>query len=271
MSAQLVNVIAKRVLKDSAKKNINSKDPYFEEVPVYDRQGRPTGKLKKQKKGLPAGLSQNDTHVLKRVRKRAYRLDMSLCNCCGIRFGWSSIIGFVPFLGDGIDLFMAWLVVKNCAQIDGGLPSSIQYRMYFNIILDFALGLVPFIGDVADAVFRANTRNAWILEEYLTKKAEEERKILEEKQRAGANAQQRPALGPGPASGSIPSYGPGTGRGAGAGGGGGGASASASNQPAKQPSFWSRRDGTQDAYHHDQEMGVIDHDAERNERRGPEK
>lgn len=47
--------------------------------------------------------------------------------------------------------------------------------MVFNIMLDFALGLVPLIGDIADAIYRANTRNAWLLEVYLTKKAEAER------------------------------------------------------------------------------------------------
>ena len=47
--------------------------------------------------------------------------------------------------------------------------------MYFNIILDFAVGLVPFVGDIADAAFRANTRNCWALEQYLKRKAESER------------------------------------------------------------------------------------------------
>lgn len=82
-----------------------------------------------------------------------------------------------PSIGDLIDMLMAWNVVRMCGQIDGGLPAAIQSRMYFNIALDFAIGLVPFIGDVADAIFRANTRNAWILEEYLVKKAEADRKI----------------------------------------------------------------------------------------------
>lgn len=36
-----------------------------------------------------------------------------------------------------------------------------------NILVDFGIGLVPFIGDLADAVFRANTRNAAILEQHL--------------------------------------------------------------------------------------------------------
>ena len=42
--------------------------------------------------------------------------------------------------------------------------------MVFNIIIDFAVGLVPFVGDIADAVFRANTKNAILLEEHLREK-----------------------------------------------------------------------------------------------------
>lgn len=42
--------------------------------------------------------------------------------------------------------------------------------MWLNIILDFAVGLIPFVGDMADAVFKANTRNAIVLEKHLRKK-----------------------------------------------------------------------------------------------------
>jgi len=175
MSQAIFNMIAKKALNDVKEKNINSKDPYFEEVNVYDKHGRATGRMKKQKKGLPVGLSENDATVLKKVRRRAYRLDMSLFNFCGIRFGWSSLVGIIPVIGDFIDMFLAWNVVRTCAQIDGGLPQAIRSKMYFNIILDFAVGLVPFVGDLADAVFRANTRNAWTLEQYLIRKSESER------------------------------------------------------------------------------------------------
>ncbi|CAK7265611.1 hypothetical protein SEPCBS57363_001671 [Sporothrix epigloea] len=191
MSAQIFEMVAKRVLKDTARKNINSKDPYFEEVAVYGRDGRPTGRVKKQKKGIPRILSQHDGKVLKKVRRQAYRLDMSLFNCCGIRFGWSSVIGIVPFIGDVIDLFLAYRVVTSCCSIEGGLPESLKYRMFFNILLDFGIGLIPFVGDIADAVFRANTRNAWLLEEYLIKKAETELRLREEKERPNG---QRPVL-----------------------------------------------------------------------------
>ncbi len=47
--------------------------------------------------------------------------------------------------------------------------------MMFNIALDFGVGLIPILGDVADAIYRANTRNAWLLEAYLAKKAEAQR------------------------------------------------------------------------------------------------
>ncbi|KAH6667805.1 hypothetical protein B0J14DRAFT_658586 [Halenospora varia] len=39
--------------------------------------------------------------------------------------------------------------------------------MMFHLMIDFAIGLVPFIGDIADMAFRANTKNAVLLEEYL--------------------------------------------------------------------------------------------------------
>ena len=65
---------------------------------------------------------------------------------------------------------MAVMVMKTCAQVEGGLPNSVRMKMMFNIALDFAIGLVPFVGDVADAVFRANTRNAVVLEDYLREK-----------------------------------------------------------------------------------------------------
>lgn len=61
----------------------------------------------------------------------------------------------------------------------------IRTRMFFNILFDFVIGLVPFVGDMADAVYRANTRNAWVLEEYLVKKAEAEQKRVPSSTTAG--------------------------------------------------------------------------------------
>lgn len=134
-----------------------------------DGKPHPT-KMKRVRKALPPGISEHDAKVLTKVKRRAYRLDMSLFSCCGVRFGWSSVIGFVPAIGDILDCFMAMMVLRTCQQVEGGLPVDVKSKMMFNIVIDFVIGLVPFIGDLADAVFRANTKNAAELEKYLRKK-----------------------------------------------------------------------------------------------------
>ena len=65
---------------------------------------------------------------------------------------------------------MAMMVLRTCQQIEGGLPSAIKTKMLINIIFDFIIGIIPFLGDVADAMFRANTKNAVLLEEHLRSK-----------------------------------------------------------------------------------------------------
>lgn len=70
-------------------------------------------------------------------------------------------------IGDAIDALLALMVMKTCMGIDGGLPAALKTRMMLNIAFDFVIGLVPFLGDLADAMFRANTRNVILLEEHL--------------------------------------------------------------------------------------------------------
>lgn len=63
------------------------------------------------------------------------------------------------------------MVARECQRIDGGLPSYLYTKMMINAIIDFLIGLIPFVGDLADAAFKANTRNAILLENYLREKA----------------------------------------------------------------------------------------------------
>ena len=39
--------------------------------------------------------------------------------------------------------------------------------MKFNMVVDFVIGLVPFVGDIADAAYKCNTKNVVLLEEEL--------------------------------------------------------------------------------------------------------
>ncbi|RKF62704.1 putative membrane protein [Erysiphe neolycopersici] len=171
MASFLAKIISKKILRENLENKFGFEDPRFETVPATNLDGTPShGKVKKRPKALPPGISKHDGKVLTKVKRRAYRLDMCLFNCCGIRFGWSSVIGIVPGFGDVLDAFMALMVLRTCQSIEGGLPRAVQVRMLINIILDFGVGLVPFIGDIADALFRANTRNAILLEQYLREK-----------------------------------------------------------------------------------------------------
>ena len=143
--------------------------------------GNATGKPKKQRRAIPPGLNKKEEKILKKVTRRAYRLD----NCisfCGVRIGWGTVIGVVPAyvtptsslericshnsrLGDVFDVLMALMVFRACTQAE--LPAALRSRMLFNIVLDFAIGLVPILGDIGDAFFRCNTRNAALLYNHL--------------------------------------------------------------------------------------------------------
>ncbi|KAJ5160046.1 uncharacterized protein N7482_007050 [Penicillium canariense] len=187
MSGILWSLVGKRVLAESARNHFGTEDPYFEDVPA-SRLGRAFGKkTQKRRKAIPPGLSEKDAKILTQVKRRAYRLDYCLFNLCGVRFGWGSVIGLVPFVGDAADAALAMMVVRNCEEIDGGLPSRLRTMMLVNVIIDFFIGLVPFIGDIADAVYKCNTRNAVILEKHLR---EQGAKALKKQ----VKRQERPAI-----------------------------------------------------------------------------
>ncbi|KAF2806310.1 uncharacterized protein BDZ99DRAFT_394328 [Mytilinidion resinicola] len=138
------------------------KDPYFATV-INPR----TGKTKKVKKQVPDYIPEHDALILAKVRKRAYTLDYSLFNFFGIRFGWSSVVGIVPAVGDAIDGFLAWRTIMLCKKVNCGIPTTTLMLMYFLLALDILIGLVPFVGDLADAAVRVNSECLRLLEKRL--------------------------------------------------------------------------------------------------------
>jgi len=96
---------------------------------------------------------------------------MALGTCCGFKLGWGSLIGFLPGIGDVIDALLSLMVIHTATEV--GLPASVILHMLFNVVFDFVIGLVPLIGDLADVAYRANTRNAIVLEDYLRRRGQE--------------------------------------------------------------------------------------------------
>ncbi|KAI1818710.1 hypothetical protein GGS20DRAFT_526581 [Poronia punctata] len=163
-------LVQDKILKERLENKFGVDDPYFEQVPATRLNGTPSGKFKKIRKAVPPGLSDHDAEVLNKVKRRAYRLDMAFGSFMGIKLGWGSLIGLFPIFGDFGDALLGLLVVRTAKQIEGGLPSSLLLSMYFWVFVDLIIGLIPFIGDIADAMVLANTRNAAALEAYLRKK-----------------------------------------------------------------------------------------------------
>ncbi|CAH0043018.1 unnamed protein product [Clonostachys solani] len=172
MASLVAKFVGKKILGETIENKFGKTDPYFETVPATRLDGKPSrsGRTKKRKKALPPGISDHDAMVLTKVKRRAYRLDMCLFNFAGMSFGWGTVLGFIPAFGDALDALLALMVMRTCAGIEGGLPNSVKIKMLFNIVFDFFIGIVPLIGDLADAAFRANTRNAVLLEEHLREK-----------------------------------------------------------------------------------------------------
>ncbi|SCU91791.1 LADA_0F12068g1_1 [Lachancea dasiensis] len=144
-------------------------DPFFEEVEFEKRSfwsGSTKMVKKRRDKSIPQSIPESDGKVLRRVRKRAYRLDM-LFNIGGIRFGWLGVIGILPVVGDFLVLWLSLLVYKEAMKVAGGLPSTVSAQMLSNIALDFGLGLIPFVGDFVSICYKANSRNVLVLERHL--------------------------------------------------------------------------------------------------------
>ena len=58
------------------------------------------------------------------------------------------------------------MLIRSCQKVECGLGPA-GYKMFINLVLDFLVGLVPFLGDVADAAYKCNSRNVRLLEERL--------------------------------------------------------------------------------------------------------
>lgn len=126
--------------------------------------------MKKFKKQIPSYIPEHDAEVLAACRKRAYHLDCALFTLFGVRFGWSSVVGLIPEIGDVIDGYMAVRLWRKCAKVDGGLPAKTHLLMLLIIVADVFIGLVPILGDFLDGMFKCNTMNVRLLERHLDKK-----------------------------------------------------------------------------------------------------
>jgi hypothetical protein len=101
-----------------------------------------------------------------RINRLAWLLDSSI-PIPGLKFriGIDALIGLIPGIGDAVGVLLSSYIVREAAR--AGLPKSILARMVLNVAIEGVVGMIPFAGDLFDAVWKANQRNAALLNAYL--------------------------------------------------------------------------------------------------------
>lgn len=81
------------------------------------------------------------------------------------KFGLDPLLGLIPWLGDIVALMLSLYLLWIASQLK--LPDHKFREMLRNIILDFLIGILPFVGTIGDFLFRSNSRNLTILREHM--------------------------------------------------------------------------------------------------------
>jgi hypothetical protein len=86
-----------------------------------------------------------------------------------IRFGIESGLRLIPGIGDVAASALSAYLLYEAYRL--GVPRSVMARLIANVAVEGAVGAVPILGDLFDVAFRANRRNARILQEHFAREA----------------------------------------------------------------------------------------------------
>jgi len=93
----------------------------------------------------------------------------------GIRFGMDALIGLVPGLGDTMTSIVSLYILQAASR--HGVPRATLMRMSANIAADYAVGIVPVVGDVFDVYWKSNRKNVELLQQHITATPAESHKL----------------------------------------------------------------------------------------------
>ena len=83
------------------------------------------------------------------------------------KVGLDVILDVIPFAGSTIAAAVGGWMAWEARNI--GMSKIQMARMFGNVGIDWALGIIPFVGAVPDFFFRSNTRNLRIIRRHLDK------------------------------------------------------------------------------------------------------
>jgi NAD/NADP transhydrogenase beta subunit len=109
------------------------------------------------KKPLPPALS--NVESLAKLMDSQFRLPGT-----NFRFGLDAVIGLIPGVGDfSAFLVSAYLIV---VMANNGASGYVMARMILNVLIDVVIGSIPFVGDILDFGFKANTKNVALMQKH---------------------------------------------------------------------------------------------------------
>lgn len=98
------------------------------------------------------------------IRRLSYSVDESFM---WLPFGLSTLVRFMPFVGNYIVLCLNLLVLYKIYTLLREYPVQFQVKnlsqMATNVAIDFGLGLIPIVGFFTTVAVKCNTRNLNIL------------------------------------------------------------------------------------------------------------
>ena len=100
----------------------------------------------------------------RRIRALSILMDQSIVLPSGFRIGLDPLLGLLPGVGDAISALISVYVVYESALL--GLKKRVLLAMLGNIALDALVGSFPVLGDIFDAVWKANMRNLRLLDKH---------------------------------------------------------------------------------------------------------
>lgn len=103
-----------------------------------------------------------ETQRLPRALRLARMLDAKFrVPGTAFRFGLDPILGLFPVFGDTIALGLGLFIVAEAWSL--GVRRRVLLRMVANLAVDWAVGSIPVVGDVADFFIKPNRRNAALM------------------------------------------------------------------------------------------------------------
>lgn len=100
----------------------------------------------------------------RRRHRLSWLLDNSIRLPGGFRIGLDGIIGLVPGVGDMLAGFLSTLILHQAFRRN--MPKMVLARMLINILIDVGIGAIPIVGDLFDFWWKANLRNARLMDRY---------------------------------------------------------------------------------------------------------